>query len=596
MSKFLLYLIMLPSGLWRSMGADVIQLRAILHTKLLVDNRKPLSFGNNKGVEHKKKDRKYTTLLTMLFSLVMGIIYTLPIGMTYLNATIGLSLFYTMFIFLLTFTLVTDFANVLIDTKDKFILFSRPVSDGTIMLSRMLYIFIYMMRVVIPMTIPAWILFTVIKGWKGFLFLPVSVVLMVFVVLFIVCALYILMVQLAGAKRFKDVLNYFQIGFSIIFFAVWMLSSRSINPDAIEGIKLESFAWMKFTPPYWMSVCWAWIDSKAPLLAGTSWTGALAIILPFIGLWATIKFLAPQFIKKLVAADNDADVIVAQPQSAKQRSAKPQKGLMRRAAMFNKTNEGQAGFIITWLQTNRSRTFKMRVLPSFAYVPVYFFYMLSQGGGSLTSVWNSMADGHAYVALLYMTTFVIMQAINYITMSENYKAAWVYYAAPVDKPGEVIVGAYKAMWVKYYLPFMMAIALFCIGIWGPKVLPDILLATANTTLFTVAIMRISYRHLPFSKKEQMKDSGFKSVVRVLGTLLLMGILGVSHYAIAGIATPGSTRMSFDMSGVFNPTWLTIISLSLKLVLLTLSSIFLWLLLDSLRNTTWQGLHKTEELI
>src|SRR5690606_9496615 len=109
------------------------------------------------------------SIRTMLLSFFMGLIYILPIGMVYMDATIGLSLFFLMFAFMLTFTMITDFANVLVDTKDKFILFSRPVNDKTIMLSRLLYIFIYLMRLVIPMTLPGWIMFGVLKGWTAVL-------------------------------------------------------------------------------------------------------------------------------------------------------------------------------------------------------------------------------------------------------------------------------------------------------------------------------------------------------------------------------------------------------------------------------------------
>ena len=43
MNKVFLYLVMLPSAIWRSMGADVEQLRAILGIRLMLDDRKPAS-------------------------------------------------------------------------------------------------------------------------------------------------------------------------------------------------------------------------------------------------------------------------------------------------------------------------------------------------------------------------------------------------------------------------------------------------------------------------------------------------------------------------------------------------------------------------
>lgn len=596
MNKFILFLIMLPSGLWRSLGADTAQLHAILKAKLLMDNRKPLSFGNNRGVEHKKKkDRKYTVWLTMLLSFFMGIMYVLPILITAFDVVIGLTFFYTMFVFVFTFTLITDFANVLIDTKDKFILFPRPVNDRTIMLSRLLYIMIYLLRLVIPMSIPAWITFGIIKGWKGALFFPIPVLLMVFVVLFLVSAMYIIMLRVAKPGKFKDVLNYFQIGFSIVFFVFWMMSSNMIDPEAFQSLEVATYDWVKFLPSYWMATCWALVDSTAKVLPGTGWMSILAIVFPVVSLWATVKYLAPTFTKSLVASDNNVETRPV----LKKDKLKTKAGAARMykwADLFNKDHASKAGFILTWLQTSRSRNFKMRVFPSFAYVPVYFFYILTRGGSSFSEVWEGLAEGTGYIGLLYLTTFVIMQAINYITMSEQYKAAWVYYSAPVDKPGQIIAGAYKAMWVKYFLPFMAAISLFVVAVWGPFVIFDVILAVVNITLFSVVIMRISNRALPFSKKEQMKDSGLKTIVRVIGTLLLMGVLAVTHIALVGLSAPAESDFTIDLSAFFNTRWLTIISFSLKLVFLILSSVFLWLIFDSLKNTDWKSLQKAEQYI
>lgn len=570
MNKLLLKLVMLPSGLWQRMGADKDQLRAILHAKLLMDDRKPLSFGANKGMERKrkkKKDRKNTSLLTMLLSFFMGMIYVFPILMCLSNTVIGLAFFYTMFIFFFTFTLITDFANVLVDTKDKLILFPRPINDRTIMMSRLLYIAIYLFRLAIPMSIPAWIVFGIIKGWIGALFFPFPVLLLVFIVLFVVCGLYILMLRVSKPGKFKEVLNYFQIGFSVVFFATYMLSSRMIDPKAIENVNIEAFDVFKYIPTYWIATSWSWIDSTATILPGTKWLSIFAILFPIVSLWLTVKYLAPQFIKSLVSSENTEVVVEAPKRRVKEQKNEQQ--FYKLANLLNKSDIGKAGFIMTWLQTNRSRTFKMRVLPTFAYVPVYFFYILLNNNKPFAEVWSGLPDSKSYIALLYMTTFVIMQGLAYITMSDQYKAAWVYYSAPIEKPGEVILGAFKAMWVKYFLPFMLVIGAFTIYVWGAEKLLDIVLATVNITFFTVAQMYFSYRILPFSMKEQVKDNGVKTIIRVLLTFLLIGVLGAAHY-LADVLW-----------------WL-------KLIFLVLTAILLWMFYDSLRNTPWNKLKTVED--
>lgn len=594
MSKLLLNLVMLFSGVWKMLGADIPQLRAILEVKLKIDNRKPVSFGANKGVEHKKKkkERKNTILRTMFLSLVTGIIYVFPIIMTKFSPVLGLALFYTVFIFFFTFTLITDFANVLIDSKDKMILFSRPVGDKTIMLSRLLYIGIYLFRMAIPMSIPAWVLFGILNGWAGALWFPFPLILSIFIVLFFVCGMYILMLRIAGPGKFQDILNYFQIIFSIVFFAVWMLSSRMMNVDAIKDLRIEAYDWARYLPSYWIATSWTWIDSSAEVLAGTKWLSILAILFPVASLWATVKWLAPQFTKALVSSENDNDTAKKKDtdNAVKHSSNSLRYRLMN---LLNKTETSKAGFIIAWIQTNRSRTFRMRVYPTFAYVPVYFFYMLMTGNESFSEIWQNLPERNTYIMLLYLTFFVMMQALNYLTMSDQYKAAWVYYATPVEKPGLVILGAYKALWAKFFLPFMVVIGLFVVTIWGPSTLLDICLATANISLFSIAMLRINYRMFPFSKKEQMKDSGMKSILRVLGTFLFILILGFSHGAIAAISTHAGKGKMFDLSEVLDPSWLTILSFSLKIVFLILSSIFLWLISDSIKNTPWYSIKKAD---
>ncbi len=591
MNKILLSLVMLPSALWERLGADTVQLKAILNAKLLVDDRKPLSFGNNKGPAH---SRKYTTITTMMVSFFMGLIYILPVLITAADTVIGLTMFSTLFMLLLTFTLMTDFVGILIDTRDKLVLFPRPVNDTTIMLSRLLHIFTYLARLVVPMCIPAWIVFGLIKGRKGVLFFPLPVLLSVFVTLFLVCGLYLLVLKLSRPGRFKDVLNFFQILFSVVFFTVCILSPGMINPEAFETLKVEAYSWVKYLPSYWIATCWTWADHAAKVLPGTRWMSVLSVVFPLASLWATVKLLAPGFVKSLVTSDNSNMERMPGAQAGSKKKSAAQKRMYHRANLFNKSDASKAGFMITWLQTSRSRSFRMKVLPSFAYVPVYFFFLLFSGKHSFTEVWDHLPQGKGYIALLYMTAFVIIEAINYITISDQYKAAWVYHAAPVNKPGEVIAGAFKAVWVKYFLPFIAGISVFVFAVWGIPVLFDIILATVNITLFAAIIMRTTAnRSLPFSRKEQIKDSGVKNLVRVAGTLAAMGGLVLLHYAAAGLSAPAETGFTINLSAFSDTAWLTVISFLLKALLLALSSVFLWLVFDSLKNTAWETLQKTE---
>ena len=56
MNRFFLFILMLPQTLWRKMGADTEQLKALLRVRLLLDGRRPLGMSFKKTTTHKKNE------------------------------------------------------------------------------------------------------------------------------------------------------------------------------------------------------------------------------------------------------------------------------------------------------------------------------------------------------------------------------------------------------------------------------------------------------------------------------------------------------------------------------------------------------------
>lgn len=551
---------MLPSGVWHGMGADLEQLRAILTVRLKMDDRKPLSFGRQQA---QKKERKAGSFFSMFISFIMGCLYIMPLAL-FKDNVFALWAYYTSFLFILTFMLITDFSNVLFDPKDKFTLLPRPVNDSTLLLSRLLHVFIYLLRIVLPMCLPGWVFIGIMMGWQYVVLFPVPLLLMVFMVLFIVNGFYLLLLKFASPGRFKEIINAFQIGFSIIVFAMSYLMPRVLNSHLIEHMDLKSFGWVRYVPSYWIAACYSWFG-PAPVLPGTRLLSLLAIVVPLACLWITVKYLSPQFAIRIGAVD----AFESGESTGKAKVGTKSKLYLKLAKLFNRDEAGQAGFIMAWLQTSRSRTFKMRVYPTFAYVPIYFAYLITMGKEPLKNIWTNLPERNVFLVLLYMSAFVMAQAINYVTTSDQYKAAWIYYASPVEKPGKVMDGAFKAVWVKYFLPYFLIISAFVISVWGLGKILDIVVAMVNVTLFIAVIIRFSYRAFPFSMMEQISNSGTK-ILRAFVTLIIPAGLGFGHY----------------MAIEFHLWWL-------EIIFLILSTILLWLIWDSYSNTTWEDLKREE---
>ncbi len=181
---------------------------------------------------------------------------------------------------------------------------------------------------------------------------------------------------------------------------------------------------------------------------------------------------------------------------------------------------------------------------------------------------SHLSDTSKYLLLLYMSSFVMISALTYVTMSDQYKAAWVYYATPVDVPGRVMIGAFKAIWAKFFLPFFIALSIFILYVWGAAVIWDILLALVNVTLFVTCIARVSYRHLPFSQVEQMKQGGGR-ILKSFLVMIVPATLGFGHYF------------------ALHFLWL-------KIIFLVLSLLALWLVWTSYAATSWGNMLKGEE--
>jgi len=542
------------------MGADTEQLKAILLAKLKMDDRKPIAYRKAK----EGKSYNYSTLLNMLIYAVTGLLYTFPLFI-FTDTIVAMYGYFTIFLFLLTFSLITDFSNVIIDSSDKYILVPRPVNDSTIFLSRNLYVFIYLLRTVLPMSLPGWVVLTMSHGWPTAILFPCTILLMTFISLFLVNGIYLLILKISKPERFKNIIGGFQIAFTIFIIIFYNLMQGISRSSAVQNLDIHQYAWIRFTPPYWLAACWSWLGYEA-VLPGTMWLAALAFVFPVFCLWFTVKFLAPSFGRKIAAIDGVEVHELHQPKVGK-RSKGNLAGKL--ANIFVKTDAGKAGFMMAWWQTSRSRSFKMKVYPAFAYVPIYFVYMLLLNDEPLKQVVAALPQTKIHLFLLYMSAFAMMQALNYVTISDQYKAAWIYYSAPVDVPGHVLAGAFKALWLRYCLPFLFFIGSIVLYIWGADAIIDIILATVNVTVFTVCVMRTTNRSFPFSQKEQMKNAGMKGFFRGLLTMILIAAMGFAHYFLS----------------VF--WWL-------KTLFIILSSIFLWLVWDSCLNTNWQVIAKGED--
>src|SRR5690349_20744112 len=138
-NQILLKFVLLPEKLYRKNGVNIKQLRSILATKLLMDDRRPASLMAGRRRQKESKEINKATLTTMFVSALIGCLFLFSFA---LNTAIiaQLTFYFTYFIFMLASTLISDFTSVLIDVRDNYIIMPKPVSDRTMLLARLLHI------------------------------------------------------------------------------------------------------------------------------------------------------------------------------------------------------------------------------------------------------------------------------------------------------------------------------------------------------------------------------------------------------------------------------------------------------------------------
>lgn len=526
MEKIFLRFVKFISPVLQKTGVDTTQLYEILKVKLMMDERRPKAmFAARKNMQNNTKVQSpwLITFFTVLMGLFIGLVL-------FLNQMpfVGQTLYFLIFMTLMSITLISDFTTVLIDTRDQFIILPRPVNDRTVAVSRILHISFYVLRLALLQGIAGMVMVGFIDGIAAVPLLFIQILLATFMSIFFVNIIYLLLMRSVSPQRFKDIISYFQIGFSVLIFGTYYLLPRLINISVLEKISLITHWWSWLLPPVWIAALNELLIHGARAGFITVPLAVLGVLTPIIGLWLVAKVLAPGFNRRLaIIATSDGNG------TSTQKVKKVEK-----TSLFDKIANivapdpvENAGFKITLKLAARSRDFKLKVYPAFAYVPIYFLYFVLNGKGSIADKLDKLQNGHSYIFLPYLCTFILTNILMNVSMSDKYKSAWVYYALPVDQPGKILSGMYKAIIVGFFLPYCFVIAIPIVLVWGPQTINDIILAVLIGIIYGMLMALFTVKGLPFSKPVIAKQGGGRFISTMLIMIFIAGV-GFGHYLIS----------------------------------------------------------------
>lgn len=516
--KILLWLVKTFAG----RHVDFDKLTIIAQTKIMMDRRRsPATWKRSQKKEHKNP---------LLFTLIMYGFLGMLIGslVFYLNSLLMcMILLHSYVLFMMAMTLITDFSSVLLDTADNQIILPKPVNSRTLFLSRVVHILVYLLQFMIAIA-AAPIIFTFIKyGLITGLVTLLTMLLTVTFAVFVTYLLYTFILRFGNEQKIKDIIGYFQV-FMTVFFAVgYQVIPRFIDFDNSDfSFNLHWYSYL--LAPVWMGMTTEAVhDSNYNHIHLLMI--ACTVIIPILTTWLMIKFFAPSFSRKLAALNNNTETVKTVKAGTKSKTALSSK----LASIFCSSKTETAGFEKVWKITGRDKSFKVQFYPSLAYLLVFAFIFVFKSGKNVAEIWKQLPTTNSFLWFVYLPLMSISSSLNIIPFNENFGAAWIYQAVPLEKPGAIISGMVKALLVKFFIPVYLILFAFAFYVWGPVIIDDFAFGLFNNVLIFVIMANLIDHYFPFSQQANIKQQTGK-FVRVLVQLVLVAILIGLHYLALNI--------------------------------------------------------------
>lgn len=524
LTNFYLKLLDVFAGLFRRMGVDYDQLRAIVGLKLTMDQRRTRTGFNGVEQQSNKWGYVWTLLGTMFISIIIAVVviaWPTPL------AAFSVVAAYAMIIIIMT--LITDFSQVILDSSDSVIILPRPVSSKTLVSSRLVHSFIYLSQLSLACLLPAIIATFSQYGFLAGVLLAFIGILVALLSVICTMILYLLIMQFASEERLRNIINGIQIVMVVVFMVGYQVVLRVFSFESIMESTLFQSAWWHFlVPPLWVGhVMRAVIDGVFDVQVAIS--TILLLVVPLLSIRLINSRLSNRFNEGLGSIDTVVNTKVNQADTTTRRSL-PE----FLSGLFCATPAERGSFEFVWKVTSRDRKFKLRVYPGLAYflvlVPTFFMNrnltfseMLDEAGDSNLQM----------VFIIYFSSLIISSVIQNIAYLDQYKAAWIYRIAPMGHPGQLLSGSMWAMVVKFMVPSTVLIGGIIVYVWGIEGLDDLLFGTIVLLVFQQVVILATRNYLPFSR-EFTKDTGGQ-FVRIILLLGGMGLVGFGHWAISQIS-------------------------------------------------------------
>lgn len=503
-------------GIYTKMGVDYESMRLILSMKLTLDSRRTSTVMQNSNSGGDKEDKNSFNKALIMYA-IMGIFIGIITMFTF-NIMYTYTIVFGMFMFFILTIFISDFSSVLLDVRDKNIIGTKGVDNKTINAAKLTHICYYIFLTSLALS---WL--AIIGSFKsgiliGVIFILELIVIDIFMVV-ITALLYLLILKFFDGEKVKDIINFVQIGLTIIMTISYQFLGRMFDIVDIN-IVYKSNIWNLILPPMWFASPLHAIDGGK--------INEIIIILIVLALIVPVIAIS-LYIKNTSKFEDSLSKLNIVKDSEKEKKHR----LFYRIGKWTcRNNEEKAVYDLSSSIIKREREFKLMTYPSLGFnivFPLLFIFMYS-----MDSI-NEIKNISLHMSLnIYWFIFMVPTLLMTLQYSNDYKAAWIYETAYISDKSNVYKGAYKALLANILLPLYLFESIIFIVIFGIKVLPILITAFVFLLVFIVIEHMLGKNTLPFTLKFGDVNKSQNLLNTLLGMVILCVGAGINYLTLSNV--------------------------------------------------------------
>ncbi|OZB93480.1 hypothetical protein [Paenibacillus sp. XY044] len=499
--------------LFERAGIDYVQMRRILQVKLTMDGRRAPTLIGRTSRSADPDELSNQFIKSLWIYAVMGVVM-IPLVIMGHNLIFQMSLVFGILMFMITTSLIADFSSVLLDVRDQTVLGSKPVNVKTINMAKTIHIMIYLFFITGSITAAPLAAALFRHGILFFLVFVLEIGLMDLLIVAITAWLYWLVLRFFDGEKLKDIINYVQIGLTMVMAVGYQLIARMFNLVDLR-IAYEAHWWHVFLFPVWFAAPFEWLFGRhtgGSLIAFS----LLSVLLPLLAV-RIYTWMMPSFEANL--------------QKLSAQTARKKGGNGRWSDVLGRwicrSREEQVFFRFALGMIRKERDYKLKVYPSlglsFIFPFIFMFNAFNSGRG-----WEDIRSGNSYF-FLYFCALMIPSVVMMLRYTSTPKGAWIFDTVPLRDHTPVYKGTLKACIVQLILPIYVVESIVFTVIFGARILPDLLVILVMILMYTVISFRLMGVGMPFTEPAQAgTQSGQAGLMLLL--FLILGVMAGLHFA------------------------------------------------------------------